>query len=93
VWHDFSAGQKIKQWQADRIDTLIVTSFEQLKFFVQQIPSAHENWLHSLLLMVPSQRVAQLASQLGFHNIHNLESATNISIINAIKGELKRKIV
>lgn len=93
IWQKFSATTKIKEWQTDKIDTLIVTSFEQLKFFVQQIPSEHENWLHSLFLMVPSQRIVQLATQLGFQNIRNLDSATNNSIIHAIKGELKRKIV
>ncbi|CAM2881970.1 uroporphyrinogen-III synthase [Vibrio rarus] len=91
-WNHFDGHKEVTGWQQLKIDTLIVTSFEQLKFFAQQIPTQHKNWLHSLKLMVPSDRIVQLALQLGFVHIHNLQGASNQTIVNSIQGELHRKI-
>ncbi|OBT10211.1 hypothetical protein A9264_04425 [Vibrio sp. UCD-FRSSP16_10] len=91
-WISFDGHRLSLQWQASEIDTLIVTSYEQLKFFAQQIPNQHKNWLHSLKLMVPSERVAQLALQLGFIQTCNIKGASNQTIMNSIQGELHRKI-
>ncbi|GAD90725.1 uroporphyrinogen-III synthase [Vibrio halioticoli NBRC 102217] len=91
-WTNFDAEVQVKHWQSTGIDHLIVTSFEQLKFFTQQIPTHSKNWLHSLELIVPSERVAQLALQLGFTQVRNINGASNQAIINSIQGELHRKI-
>ncbi|WP_459679927.1 uroporphyrinogen-III synthase [Vibrio comitans] len=85
-WLSFDGESKVIQWQSEEVDTLIVTSFEQLKFFAQQIPTQSKNWLHSLQLMVPSERVAKLASQLGFTQIHNIKGASNQAIIDSIQA-------
>ncbi|GEA51206.1 uroporphyrinogen III methyltransferase [Vibrio inusitatus NBRC 102082] len=85
-WLSFDGECKVIQWQQDEVDTLIVTSFEQLKFFAQQIPTQSKNWLHSLQLMVPSERVAKLASHLGFTQIHNIKGASNKAIIDSIQA-------
>ncbi|GAD80440.1 uroporphyrinogen-III synthase [Vibrio ezurae] len=91
-WTGFDGEVQVKHWQSTGIDHLIVTSFEQLKFFTQQIPTHRKNWLHSLELMVPSTRVAQLALQLGFTQVHNINGASNQAIMDSIQGELHRKI-
>lgn len=85
-WLSFDGASQVIQWQLDGLDTLIVTSFEQLKFFAQQIPTQSKNWLHSLQLMVPSERVAKLASQLGFTQVHNIKGASNQAIIDCIQA-------
>ncbi|MEZ9783466.1 uroporphyrinogen-III synthase [Vibrio breoganii] len=85
-WLNFDGESRVIQWQHDGVDTLIVTSFEQLKFFAQQIPTQSKNWLHSLQLMVPSERVANLALQLGFTQVHNIKGASNQAIIDSIQA-------
>lgn len=89
-WHPLTSEEDIIQWRAFEIDTAIVTSFEQLKFFVQQVPSEDKNWLHSLQLLVPSQRVAALAAELGFQKVRSLNGAANQQILESLQSEIDR---
>ncbi|GAM63977.1 uroporphyrinogen-III synthase [Vibrio ishigakensis] len=89
-WHPLASEEQITKWRSFEIDTAIVTSFEQLKFFAQQVPSADKNWLHSLQLLVPSQRVAKLATDIGFQKVRSLEGAANQQILEALQSEIDR---
>ncbi|WP_261816370.1 uroporphyrinogen-III synthase [Vibrio gallicus] len=91
TWQPLSSYQEILNWRLFGIDTMVVTSYEQLKFFAQQIPSRDKNWLHSLHLFVPSLRVAQLATQMGFNTVRSLKGASNQLILEALQSEIDRK--
>ncbi|MCJ2378748.1 uroporphyrinogen-III synthase [Vibrio sp. ZSDZ34] len=76
----------IKQWQDSHIDTLIVTSGEQLEHLVSSVVLAHETpWLFKQTLIVPSERILQQAKDYGFLHITNAKGASNTQLLAALQ--------
>jgi uroporphyrinogen-III synthase len=80
----FDAKSSMAYWQKNQIDSLIVTSYEQLKLFVDQLPSHYHQWLFTLSIYVPSERVARLALSIGFKNTITVGSASNSDLVAAL---------
>ncbi len=68
-------------WQDKQIKQLIITSSGQLNFFVEQITPQYRDWIFSLELFVPSERIAIEARRVGFHNVVNTGSASNQELL------------
>lgn len=71
-------------WQAERIDTLVVTSGEQLELLASSMPIADHNWFYRALLVVPSKRIQNQAIALGFNNIICVENPSNQVVFGAV---------
>ncbi len=76
----------IKQWQDSHIDTLIVTSGEQLEHLFSCVALAHETlWLFKQTLIVPSERILQQAKDYGFLHVTNAKGASNTQLLAALQ--------
>ncbi len=75
----------IAQWQRAQIDTMIVTSAEQLEHLVSAIPNAQLSWVKQQRLLVPSERIAKQAIALGFNNVTNSQGASNSTLFAALQ--------
>ncbi|WP_104400929.1 uroporphyrinogen-III synthase [Vibrio penaeicida] len=80
----FNSEDSIQYWRSRNVDTLILTSSEQLSYLEQSMSKIQKDWLHTLSLLVPSQRIAILARELGYQNIVNTGSAANSDLLNAV---------
>lgn len=80
----FDAKVSVPFWQAQEVDSLVITSGGQLNYFVHCFGGSEQIWLFNLRLFVPSQRVANEAAQYGFTNIINVGSASNFDLLAAI---------
>lgn len=59
------------------VSHLVITSGEQLAFFMSQVPKSYLSWVTQLTLYVPSQRIYQQAEHFEFSHIINTGSAAN----------------
>lgn len=66
-----------KQWKMHGVSHLVITSGEQLAFFMSQVPKPYLSWVTQLTLYVPSLRIYQQAEEFGFSHIINTGSAAN----------------
>ncbi|MBD1559330.1 uroporphyrinogen-III synthase [Vibrio sp. S9_S30] len=80
----FNPENSIQYWRSRNVDTLIVTSSEQLCYLEQSMSTTQKDWLHTLSLLVPSQRIAILAREQGYQTIVNTGSAANSDLLNAV---------
>lgn len=80
----FSSDAALAGWQTQQVDKIIITSAEQLTFFCSQLSSQARDWTSQQRLIVPSQRIADQASQLGFRNIVITGSAANQDLLAAV---------
>ncbi|WP_305371339.1 uroporphyrinogen-III synthase [Photobacterium leiognathi] len=85
-WLDLDGEKLIQQWQHQHVDTLVITSAEQLVFLTQKIPTQHLTWFFHCHLLVPSQRVAEQAATLGFVNISTVGSASNHALFTFLSN-------
>ncbi len=76
----------IPLWQDNKIKQLVITSSEQLNHFVSQFSELELNWLFTLTLYVPSERIMQEALQLGFKKVINTYSASNKDLLAALRS-------
>ncbi|TVM57599.1 uroporphyrinogen-III synthase [Vibrio cholerae] len=83
----FAATECVQKWQLAKVDSLVITSSEQLAFFIRQFDTSYLPWVQQLTLLVPSQRIATLAHQLGFHRIVVTQSAANRDLVAALMPE------
>lgn len=67
------------------IDTLIVTSGQQLEYLNKVVEKSLHLWLHTRILYVPSDRIKLRAKQLGFQSIYSVGSATNTNFTATLK--------
>lgn len=72
-------------WQNEPIKQLVITSSEQLRYFVSQLDSNQLNWVLTLHLYVPSERIAQQAREVGFQAVTNTSSASNTVLLAALR--------
>ncbi|NAW57676.1 MULTISPECIES: uroporphyrinogen-III synthase [unclassified Vibrio] len=81
----FDAKRSVADWQAQQVDTLVVTSAEQLRFLFAQLPAAIQPWVQKQRLLVPSARICTQAHQLGFRHVVNVGGASNNEIMKALQ--------
>ncbi|MGX9418609.1 uroporphyrinogen-III synthase [Vibrio sp. RC27] len=87
----FYAKSNVTLWQDRQIDSIIVTSYEQLELLVSQLPVCYHHWLFSLSIYVPSGRIARLAQSTGFRNTIAVGSASNSDLVAALQPRNDRK--
>ncbi len=76
----------LELWSKKHIQLVTVTSNEALKNLYYIMNKQGQNYLLQTSLIVPSQRCAELAQQLGFNNqVIVATSATDDAMINAVK--------
>ncbi|MEL7291990.1 MAG: uroporphyrinogen-III synthase [Pseudomonadota bacterium] len=75
----------IPLWQDKQITQLIITSSGQLEHLLSQLTPAQQNWLFTLHLWVPSERIAQQAREAGFKVVTNTFSASNSVLLAALR--------
>ncbi len=75
----------VKQWRNNDVNTLIITSGEQLSLLCQTIPSKDLQWLKDCHILVPSKRIYNQAISLNFNKISCVDSASNHTLFNALK--------
>lgn len=82
----FASDSALIDWQTQQVDNVIITSAEQLAFFCSQLSPQARDWTSQQRLIVPSQRIADQASQLGFHHIVQAGSAANQDLLAAVQS-------
>ncbi|MGL4193119.1 MAG: uroporphyrinogen-III synthase [Vibrio sp.] len=80
----FCASERVAQWQQAQVSSLVITSAEQLDFFIGQLDGLSLIWAQTLTLLVPSQRIAAHAAKLGFDQIVIAASASNQDFVAAL---------
>ncbi|MCL9783544.1 uroporphyrinogen-III synthase [Vibrio sp. S4M6] len=80
----FNSAKLVPLWQSQHIDSLIMTSGNQLEYFLSQLSSSHLNWALGLNLLLPSPRLVEKATQIGFRQITCTQGASNQDILRAI---------
>ena len=79
---EYDRASQLADWQQQGITHLIITSGEQLEHLAGGI--SDDRWLTSKMIIVPSQRIADLANELGFNNVLVSGSASNPDLLAAI---------
>lgn len=78
----FKIGEKLKE---NNIKTLVITSGLILKQFYKIISISEKNkWILNCKIIVVSNRLANLASQLGWNNIKIIHNISNEKIFNTL---------
>lgn len=76
---------QIPDWQTQAIDAIIVTSGESLQNLVTMTNDAYKPWLFNQQLLVISDRIANIAAQLGFKKLPLIaDNATNKAILSQL---------
>ena len=70
---------------AAELDSLLVTSGELLQRLLELVPDHQRPWLFDRLLVVPSPRVAEMASAAGFIHITIAQGASNQALVAALE--------
>ncbi|OOF69716.1 uroporphyrinogen-III synthase [Rodentibacter caecimuris] len=66
------------------INTIIATNLEIVNALVNFVPKQDQGWLKSCRLITVSQRIADVAHKLGWHNITVSPKADNQSLLNTL---------
>ncbi|MCL1079469.1 uroporphyrinogen-III synthase [Parashewanella spongiae] len=78
-------GQKICQvWQESKVSAILITSGEILSNLIKLVPKESVAWLMSCFIVVPSERVAELAKRAGLSNVINAGSASSEEMLAAV---------
>ncbi|MGY3861693.1 uroporphyrinogen-III synthase [Aeromonas lacus] len=82
---EFDGEALTSHWQAAGLDSLLVTSGELLQRLLELVPTSQQPWLFDRLLVVPSPRVAEMASAAGFIHITIAQGASNQALMAALE--------
>ncbi|MBA2814382.1 uroporphyrinogen-III synthase [Candidatus Pantoea persica] len=75
-----------RRWRNRNITTLVVTSGEMLQQLFSLFPAVdREEWLLGCRLIVVSERLATLASELGWQDIQVADGADNDALLRALR--------
>jgi uroporphyrinogen-III synthase len=83
IKYDYS--KKIEEWQQNRVSSIVVTSEQQLRLLVKNIPRKQLPWIQSLNLILPSNRIVYVANQLGFEYAFDSKGASNSALFPVIQ--------
>jgi len=73
-----------RQWQQAQINTIVVTSGEILQHIYANVGENSLSWLQEQWLVVPSERIAIMAKNLGARNVSISHGADNESILKIL---------
>ncbi|OOE81748.1 hypothetical protein BZG72_10675 [Salinivibrio sp. PR6] len=75
---------QVVSWPHDAIDTVVITSGQQLAYFDQLITLSGQHWLRQCRILVPSKRIQDQATALGFDTITTVDSVANDALVNTL---------
>lgn len=82
----YDGAQEAMRWHTRGVNTLVVTSGEMLQqLFSLTPPWYRENWLLRCRLLVVSERLVNLARELGWQDIQVADNAENDALIRALQ--------
>ncbi|MNZ77628.1 Uroporphyrinogen-III synthase [compost metagenome] len=82
----YDGAEEAMRWHQRGVDTLVVTSGEMLQQLWSLIPQWYrENWLLRCRLLVVSERLANLARELGWQDIRIADNADNDALLRALQ--------
>ncbi len=82
----YDGAEEAMHWQSRGVTTLVVTSGEMLQHLWSLIPQWYrENWLLRCRLLVVSERLANLARELGWQDIRIADNADNDALLRALQ--------
>ncbi len=70
----------------ERVDLVLLSSGEGLAHFTALLPHGETTKLRELTVIVPSQRVAEQASALGWQRVRVADSATDDAMVEAARA-------
>jgi uroporphyrinogen-III synthase len=79
-----------RQWQQNKLDTIIVTSSEAMRYLLQM--SANETWLQHVTLCVNHERIAEQPRQLGL-KVLVAEAPGDEAMLQCLSQLVKSKLV
>ncbi len=79
----YAADAAVNLITAEDVNVLTVSSGESLKMLRQML--GNNSGLLLLPLIVPSERIAELALQLGFNQVHNAGGANNEALLHCLQ--------
>ncbi|WP_325891198.1 uroporphyrinogen-III synthase [Grimontia sp. NTOU-MAR1] len=83
-WTSEPLSSLATQWRAENVDTMVITSGEQLSLLCQTISESDQQWLRECHILVPSKRIYNQAIGLGFNAIRCVNSASNHALFHAL---------
>jgi uroporphyrinogen-III synthase len=82
----YDGAEEAMRWQQRGVTTLVITSGEMLQQLWSLIPQWYrENWLLRCRLLVVSERLANLARELGWQDIRIADNADNDALLRALQ--------
>lgn len=82
----YDGAEEAMRWQQRGVSTLVITSGEMLQQLWSLIPQWYrENWLLRCRLLVVSERLANLARELGWQDIRVADNADNDALLRALQ--------
>ncbi|PSS45603.1 uroporphyrinogen-III synthase [Enterobacter sp. FS01] len=82
----YDGAEEAMRWHSRGVTTLVVTSGEMLQHLWSLIPQWYrENWLLRCRLLVVSERLANLARELGWQDIRIADNADNDALLRALQ--------
>ncbi|QPR28807.1 uroporphyrinogen-III synthase [Edwardsiella hoshinae] len=79
-------SERYRDWQRQKISTLVVTSGEMLQQLYDLVPEyERQHWLLRCRLIVVSERLAQRARDLGWQEIRVADSANNDALLRTLQ--------
>lgn len=82
----YDGAEEAMRWHTRGVNTLVVTSGEMLQqLFSLTPPWYRENWLLHCRLLVVSERLVNLARELGWQDIQVADNAENDALIRALQ--------
>lgn len=82
----YDGAQLCERWQKLSVNTLVITSGEMLQQIYNLAPERHRSWLLSLKLLVVSERLAELAADLGWLQCRVADNADNGALLRALQS-------
>ncbi|MEZ9525071.1 uroporphyrinogen-III synthase [Enterovibrio norvegicus] len=83
-WESEHLSSLTEQWRREHVDTIVVTSGEQLSLLCQTISECDQQWLKECHILVPSKRIYNQAIGLGFSTISCVNSAANRTLFHVL---------
>ncbi|SIO23549.1 uroporphyrinogen-III synthase [Salinivibrio sp. ES.052] len=75
---------QVVSWPKDTVTTVVVTSGQQLAYFDQLITLSQQHWLRQCRILVPSKRIQDQATALGFDTITTVDSVANSTLVTTL---------